>query len=272
MKVLGIVGSTRRYGNTEVAVKEALIGAKEAGAEVEIIRLTDFKIEPCRGCMRCVFKGSPCPINDDVSEIFKKLREADALVLGVPVYILGAAGILKMLLDRSMPFMFKNRDLLNRRAAAIIPYGVAGWEGLARAQVMVFLLSLGYRVIDVFMPRCQGPGEILLKEEDVKRCYEMGRKLALNEDKYTGEPGVCPICHNSVFEIEGLRVKCPVCNIYGHIIIEDGKLGVKFENPENHRWQPENLRIHFEQEVLPSAERYLKNRDVIKEKLSRYRW
>ncbi len=273
MKVLGISCSFRKWGNTDVMVKECLLGAKEAGAEVEFIRLTDYEIKPCMGCMRCAFKGQPCPIDDGVSQVFDKLVESDALVIGVPTYILGAAGILKMLLDRSMPLMFseKGRLLHGRPAVAIIPYGVADWEGLTAAQISIFLLALGYRIVDRIIARCQGPGEIVLNEEVMKRCAEDGKRLVLGLTDYAGEQGICPVCQNSLLEVKGLKVRCPICNIYGHIIIENGKLSVKFEDPHNHRWTPENMERHFEEGMYPSVERYLKLKDKIKKSLAKYK-
>jgi len=49
MKILGLNGSERKLGNTEILVKEALMGAEEEGAQVEMLRLTDYKILPCDG-------------------------------------------------------------------------------------------------------------------------------------------------------------------------------------------------------------------------------
>lgn len=56
MKILGLIGSYRKLGNTEVLVKEALMEAQRHGAEVDMLRLTDLRIEPCKGCMACAFK------------------------------------------------------------------------------------------------------------------------------------------------------------------------------------------------------------------------
>lgn len=53
MKVLGLTCG-RKMSNTEILVKEALMGAEEAGAEVEIVRLMDLSIKPCTGCNSCV--------------------------------------------------------------------------------------------------------------------------------------------------------------------------------------------------------------------------
>ncbi|MHA1431093.1 MAG: flavodoxin family protein, partial [Candidatus Freyarchaeota archaeon] len=76
MKILGLVGSYRKYGNTEVLVREALMSASEMGAEVELLRLTDLTIKPCKGCMACVFKNAECRIEDDANFFFSKLFEA----------------------------------------------------------------------------------------------------------------------------------------------------------------------------------------------------
>lgn len=78
MKILGMVASFRKYGNSEIAVKEALLGAEEAGAETKLLRLTDYNIKPCTGCMRCVFKKKQCPLQDDVETIHKEMAVADA--------------------------------------------------------------------------------------------------------------------------------------------------------------------------------------------------
>ncbi|NPA15519.1 MAG: flavodoxin family protein [Deferribacteres bacterium] len=272
MKILGMVVSARRLGNSEIAVREALMGAEEAGAETEIIRLTDYEIKPCIGCMRCAFKKEKCHIKDDCNRVYEKMLEADALILGVPDYILGAAGYLKMLLDRSMGYLFaQNRPFYGKPAMAIVPYGVKDWEGLTMPMVSIFLLSLGYRIVDQIMVRCQGPGEILFNEEVLERCHKTGKLIAAGAVKYRGKEGTCPVCHNNLMEIDELEVRCPICNIKGHIIIEDGKLSVKFEDPENHRWTPENIKEHFEKNVLPSGPRYMKLRNEIKERLKRYR-
>jgi len=61
-KVLGLIGSARRWGNSEVLVREALLGAQKTGASTEMLRLTDLHIEPCTGCMRCAVILSSAPL------------------------------------------------------------------------------------------------------------------------------------------------------------------------------------------------------------------
>ena len=92
MKVLGI-SCGRRMSNTEIMVKEALMGAEEAGAEVEFLRLHDFNIKPCTGCNSCVIDlmekggGGKCTIkDDDFAFIDDKIMDCDGLILGSPIY------------------------------------------------------------------------------------------------------------------------------------------------------------------------------------------
>src|SRR3990172_9496977 len=86
MKVLGLVGSRRKMGNTEILVKEALRGAQEEGADVDIIRLHDLYIQECNGCMACMLKDAPCMLKDDMNWFWDQLRASDGLVVGAPSY------------------------------------------------------------------------------------------------------------------------------------------------------------------------------------------
>lgn len=100
MKVVGIVGSLRKDGNTEFLMKRALSRLTAQGLEVELISLRGKKINPCLGCMECREKGG-CVQNDDMRPIFDKMMEADGILVGSPVYFSSAAPPLMALLDRA---------------------------------------------------------------------------------------------------------------------------------------------------------------------------
>ena len=73
MKILGIVGSGRDGGNTEILVTEALATAKENGAdETKLIKLTTYKIDPCDGCGICKDTGN-CRIDDGMQKIYPEI-------------------------------------------------------------------------------------------------------------------------------------------------------------------------------------------------------
>ncbi|MBD3256495.1 MAG: hypothetical protein GF383_15475 [Candidatus Lokiarchaeota archaeon] len=99
MKVLAIIGSPRKNGNVSLLAENVLKGAHENGHDIELINLYDYNIEFCKGCWSCA-KNGRCVINDDFEQIFRKVREADVIVLGSPVYWANVSAIMKNFLDR----------------------------------------------------------------------------------------------------------------------------------------------------------------------------
>ena len=97
MKVIGIVCSPRKGGNTEILVSRALEASGEFGAEeTELIRLSGKHIEPCDACLTCA-QTAKCHINDDMQAIYPRLLEADGIIIGTPVYFWGITAQAKIL-------------------------------------------------------------------------------------------------------------------------------------------------------------------------------
>ena len=99
MKVLGIMGSPRIKGNTDLLLDEALKGAQSQGAEVEKIVVDKLKIAPCREYYGCLRDGN-CVIRDDMDDIYPKLLEADGIIVASPIFFYGLTAQLKALIDR----------------------------------------------------------------------------------------------------------------------------------------------------------------------------
>jgi multimeric flavodoxin WrbA len=99
MKVLGIMGSPRRQSNTEILLDKALEGAREAGAEVEKVLVSKFKISPCLEIYACRKDGN-CAIEDDMQALYKKLLEADHIVFASPIFFYGVTSQAKAIIDR----------------------------------------------------------------------------------------------------------------------------------------------------------------------------
>ena len=118
MKVLGIVCSPREGGNTEILVREALEGVREAGGDPELVLLADKEIAPCNACAGCLEDGQ-CIIDDDMQDIYKKLEAADGLIFGTPVYFLNVTAQAKAVMDRTYGFL-RTGKLKGKVAAAII--------------------------------------------------------------------------------------------------------------------------------------------------------
>lgn len=104
MKVLGINGSPRRQWNTATLLNKALEGAASKGAETELIHLYNLNYKGCMSCFACkLIDGRSygrCAINDDLAPIFKKIEEADAVILGSPIYFGQVTGEMRSFLER----------------------------------------------------------------------------------------------------------------------------------------------------------------------------
>jgi multimeric flavodoxin WrbA len=106
MKIIAVSGSPRR-GNTEWMLKTVMEEAARKGADTELILLRRQHIRRCTGCLACEGEGGErpgtCQIQDDMTAIYPRLRAADAIVLGTPVYFEMLSGLLKDFLDRTCP-------------------------------------------------------------------------------------------------------------------------------------------------------------------------
>lgn len=119
MKVVGIVCSPREGGNTEILVREALDSAKDSGADVELLSIKNKTIKPCDGCDVCIKTGT-CKIDDDMQEVYKKLMDADGIVLGTPVYMMNVSAQAKLLIDRTYALLFPRQRLRDKVGGAIV--------------------------------------------------------------------------------------------------------------------------------------------------------
>ena len=118
MRTLGIVCSPRKGGNTEILVREALEAARESGSETELIMVAEKNITPCDGCAACVETGV-CKIKDDMQMIYEQLEQADAIIIGSPVYFMNVSAQAKAVMDRTYSLL-QGRKLRGKVAAAIV--------------------------------------------------------------------------------------------------------------------------------------------------------
>ena len=114
MLVIGINGSPRKGWNTSTLVSDALEGASSAGADTETVDLYDHQYSGCRSCFGCKRVGindHRCYVKDDLTEILDRCREADALVIGSPVYYWQVTSGLAAFMERLLfPYSTYRRD------------------------------------------------------------------------------------------------------------------------------------------------------------------
>jgi len=278
MRILGLIGSYRKLGNTEVLVKEALMEGQRLGAEVDVLRLTDLEIESCKGCMACAFKQEECRISDGWHTFWDKLVKSDAVILGAPTYLLGPAGIIKMITDRNIAFHARTAQRPGKIGAIIGVAGVRRWEPFTLPVLNVFMLTSGVSIIDQVMFYAQGPGEILLDEQAMERARRVGFNVfeAANkpseERTYVGEQGLCPVCHQNLFSVENGTLVCALCQARAEFKTVNEKIKLVFD-PESlkcNRWSEEALLTNFSLAILPSGPRFLKEREEIRKRASKH--
>jgi len=277
LKILGLVGSYRKYGNTEVLVREALMSASEMGAEVELLRLTDLTIKPCKGCMACVFKNAECRIEDDANFFFSKLFEADGIILGSPIYIFGPVGIIKMIQDRFLQISTRLEKLRNKVGAIIAIGGAPGAEGTIMPGLASFFMFLGIPIVDQMLVYSHGPGEILLHEDAVQKANRIGRELveALQDSraktKYIEASSVCPVCHQNFLILKEGSLECGLCHTKASPRIEEGKLVLEFgKAQETREARREEIADHIEN-LSETGVKYLKLKDEIDKRKEKYK-
>ena len=182
IKVLGIVGSPRKNGNTEILVNTVLESAKAEGAQTEIILLSEKKIGPCDGCDSCAKTGK-CKTDDDFMEVFNKMVDADAIILSSPSYYESVTPHVKSLIDRAGYYNTSalGRTAFNGKVAGAIVVG--GRTGLSSTwcQLLMFLLSQRMIMPGIAsFPNAIGskPGEVRKDVVGMEKAKELGAAVA----------------------------------------------------------------------------------------------
>jgi len=123
-KVVVLLGSPRKKGNSAILASRIIKGAQEAGAEVETFYLNGMNIRPCQGCYACQKKDSKgCVQDDDMQKIYPKLVEADAWVIASPVYWFTMSAQTKLFMDRCLALLAYGAQAFRKKVAIAMSYG-----------------------------------------------------------------------------------------------------------------------------------------------------
>jgi multimeric flavodoxin WrbA len=191
VKVLGLFGSPRRGGNTDILLEEALKGAEKEGAKVERLYLSDFTITPCKECHGCDPTGN-CIILDDMQKIYPKLLEADVVILASPIFFYGVTAWAKALIDRSQAlwarkYLLKDPSLGRegkKRKGFFISVGATKgpkvFEGAILTVKYFFDVLNAEYVGELVFRGMEAKGDILKRPEALQQALEAGRRLVQN--------------------------------------------------------------------------------------------
>jgi multimeric flavodoxin WrbA len=158
MKVLGIVGSPRKNGNTEILMNEVLKVAHNAGCETEIFLMSEKKVAPCDACGTCFETGS-CVIQDDMQELYAMMESAQAIIFGSPVYFGTVSAQMKAVMDR-MFALLGPRSLKDKVAGSLV---VTRRVGALQARSLLYSFSIvqGMVVAGGAIGYGREPGDVL---------------------------------------------------------------------------------------------------------------
>lgn len=191
MKVLGVVGSKRKRGNTARLVKEALQVAANEGLDTELVYLGDYQIRGCTGCEGCK-KTFRCVIQDGMQELYAKVEEADGLILGSPTYFYNMTSDMKAFIERLYCYeVFDESDRsiwmsVNEAMGGKLASTIAICEqhdekdmGFTSEAMNLSLESLGYRIVDSEKILDLYKAEAAKKsEEAIMQASRAGERLA----------------------------------------------------------------------------------------------
>lgn len=175
MKVLGINGSPRKNGNTELLVREAMVGAQEAGAEVEILNIAGQVIAPCEGCELCA-DTAECCLNDDMQKIYPMLLEADGIFLGTPVYFWSVCGQVKVFIDRTYA-LSKGRKLRGKVGGIAVVAARAGCTSTYTLLTTFFATHHRMTVAGGVIGYAQKEGDIVQDKQAMRDARLAGKAM-----------------------------------------------------------------------------------------------
>ena len=126
-KIVTVIGSPRKNGNSAMLAQSIADGAKSAGGEVETFHLHDMTINPCDYCRECrEDTNTDCKIDDDMKDLYPKLRQADALVIASPIFWFTVSAQTKLFMDRCYALGGPQGNALNgKRIGIALAYGGA---------------------------------------------------------------------------------------------------------------------------------------------------
>lgn len=186
MRLLGLMGSPRLGGNTDLLLNSALSGAKAQGVVTEKIVVDRLKIAPCREYYGCLIDGN-CVIRDDMQAIYPKLLDVDAVIVASPIFFYGLSSQLKTLIDRCQA-LWARRNVLNRpvpdsgRKGAFIAVGATTGARLFDGSILTvkyFFREIGVEYTGQLLIRgVDAKGQIKEHPTALSDAFELGRRLA----------------------------------------------------------------------------------------------
>jgi multimeric flavodoxin WrbA len=185
-KVLVLLGSPRKKGNSTTLAKQIIQGAESKGAMVETVFLNGLKIKPCQGCYSCRKPDSKgCIVDDDMQTLYPKLQDSDVWVIASPVYWFSMSAQTKLFMDRCFAMLndsMEENPFFNKQIAIAMSYGDSdafnsGCVNALRSFQDAYNY-VGAKIVGMVYGSAEEPGEIKSNLSLMKQAEELGKKLA----------------------------------------------------------------------------------------------
>ena len=178
MKAIGISGSPRKDGNTRILVNHCLEAIAEEGIETELISLAGLNIAGCNHCEYCYEHPGECSIKDDAQPIIEKMKDADAIIVGSPVYYGSATALVKGLLERTA---YPNRGAFAGKVGGPVVVARRAGQNFTFMELMHWfhinqMINPGSTYWNVAFGREKG--EVVKDEEGMNTVWNFGKNIA----------------------------------------------------------------------------------------------
>lgn len=181
MKVLAINSSARKDGNTAILLGRVLEELRKEGIETELIQLAGQMIEPCKACWACGGQGNCVHRKDPFREIFDKMKAADGILLGSPVYSANISANMQALLERAAVVGDMNPGLFTHKVGAAVVAARRGGALNAVDTMNHFFLNHEMFVVGSTywnMAYGQMPGDVEKDTEGLANMENLGKNMA----------------------------------------------------------------------------------------------
>lgn len=179
MKVLGILCSPRRGANSDTMVSAALEGASEKGAETKTFAINEMNIKGCQACMYCKTHDG-CAVQDDMQLIYKELNDADAVIIGSPVYMWQYAAQARLFIDRLYAYLNPDFTLkMQKPALVLISQGNENADMFVESLKKTPLIGLSVQDM-IVVTNAKLPDFVSKRPELLEQMKQSGRKLIDN--------------------------------------------------------------------------------------------
>ncbi|MEW5908348.1 MAG: flavodoxin family protein [Thermodesulfobacteriota bacterium] len=261
--ILGIICSPRKLGNCEITVK-AISRQIPIPHELSLLRLSDFQIEPCRGCYSCLFKKGECVIEDDLNGILEAIKKADALIIAVPTYFLGPNASLKRFLDRGFTVFARMEEFWGKPALGVGIAGIQGREGYTLLGIESFLKIMMADIKGCAILYGALPGEVFLNPGNESLVSALAASLFGKSIDADGPD--CPVCGGRTFRfMDHTTLKCMICSNSGTLQFKDGRPVCDIRKGEHEMFTSRESAISHREWLLGMKEKFLKQKNTLKE-------